>query len=33
VIGETPNLSARLQALADPGSMVIAPSTRRLTSR
>jgi class 3 adenylate cyclase len=31
VIGETPNLAARLQALADPGSVVIAPSTRRLT--
>jgi class 3 adenylate cyclase/tetratricopeptide (TPR) repeat protein len=31
VVGETPNLAARLQALADPGSVVIAPSTRRLT--
>jgi hypothetical protein len=30
VVGETPNLAARLQALAEPGSMVIAPSTRRL---
>ncbi len=31
VVGETPNLAARLQAMADPGSVVIAPSTRRLT--
>jgi hypothetical protein len=31
VIGETPNLAARLQQMADPGSVVIAPSTRRLT--
>jgi class 3 adenylate cyclase/tetratricopeptide (TPR) repeat protein len=31
VIGETPNLAARLQALAEPGTVVIAPSTRRLT--
>src|SRR5262249_4290165 len=31
VVGETPNLAARLQALADPGSVVIAPGTRRLT--
>jgi class 3 adenylate cyclase len=30
VVGETPNLAARLQALADPGSLVIAPSTRHL---
>ncbi|MBV8612952.1 MAG: AAA family ATPase, partial [Acetobacteraceae bacterium] len=30
VIGETPNLAARLQALAEPGSVVIAASTRRL---
>ncbi len=30
VVGETPNLAARLQALADPGSVVIAPATRRL---
>jgi class 3 adenylate cyclase/predicted ATPase len=29
VIGETPNLAARLQALAEPGTVVIAPSTRR----
>jgi class 3 adenylate cyclase/predicted ATPase len=31
VVGETPNLAARLQALAQPGQVVIAPSTRRLT--
>jgi class 3 adenylate cyclase/tetratricopeptide (TPR) repeat protein len=31
VVGETPNLAARLQALADPGTVVIGPSTRRLT--
>src|SRR5262245_4320711 len=31
VVGETPNLAARLQALAAPGMVVIAPSTRRLT--
>jgi class 3 adenylate cyclase len=31
VVGETPNLAARLQALAEPGVVVIAPSTRRLT--
>ncbi len=30
VIGETPNLAARLQALAEPGSVVIGPETRRL---
>ena len=30
VIGQTPNLAARLQALAIPGSVVIAESTRRL---
>src|SRR6516164_7309142 len=29
VIGETPNLAARLQALAQPGMLVIAASTRR----
>jgi class 3 adenylate cyclase len=32
VVGETPNLAARLQSLAEPGQVVIAPSTRRLTS-
>ena len=31
VVGETPNLAARLQALADPGAVVIASSTRGLT--
>jgi class 3 adenylate cyclase len=30
VIGETPNLAARLQALAEPGGVLIAESTRRL---
>ena len=30
VVGETPNLAARLQALAEPGSIVIAEATRRL---
>jgi class 3 adenylate cyclase/tetratricopeptide (TPR) repeat protein len=30
VVGDTPNLAARLQGLAEPGSMVIAASTRRL---
>ena len=30
VIGETPNLAARLQALAEPGSVVIAEATQRL---
>jgi class 3 adenylate cyclase len=29
-VGETPNLAARLQSLADPGGVVIAASTRRL---
>jgi hypothetical protein len=33
VVGETPNLAARLQALAEPGAAVIATSTRRLTGR
>jgi len=32
VVGDTPNLAARLQSLAEPGQVVIAPSTRRLTS-
>src|SRR5262249_19045266 len=31
VVGETPNLAARLQALAEPGAVVIASSTRQLT--
>jgi class 3 adenylate cyclase len=30
VVGETPNLAARLQALAEPGAVVIAGGTRRL---
>jgi class 3 adenylate cyclase/predicted ATPase len=30
VVGETPNLAARLQALAEPGSVVISQATRRL---
>jgi hypothetical protein len=31
VVGETPNLAARLQAAAEPGTVVIAAATRRLT--
>ena len=31
VVGETPNLAARLQTLAEPGTVAIAASTRRLT--
>src|ERR1700738_2085199 len=31
VVGETPNLAARLQALAEPGAVVISSSTRGLT--
>ena len=30
IIGETPNIAARLQALAEPDTIVIAESTRRL---
>jgi predicted ATPase len=30
VVGETPNLAARLQALAEPGTVVVAQSTRTL---
>jgi class 3 adenylate cyclase/predicted ATPase len=30
VIGETPNLAARLQALAEPGTVIVAAGTRRL---
>jgi class 3 adenylate cyclase len=30
VVGETPNLAARLQALAEPGAVLIAADTRRL---
>jgi class 3 adenylate cyclase/predicted ATPase len=33
VVGETPNLSARLQALADANAVVIADGTRRLLGR
>ena len=33
VVGDTPNLAARLQALAEPGSVVIAESTKRLLGR
>jgi predicted ATPase/class 3 adenylate cyclase len=33
VVGDTPNLAARLQQLAAPGGIVIAPSTRRLVGR
>jgi len=31
VVGDTPNLAARLQSLAEPDTVVIAASTRRLT--
>ena len=31
IVGETPNLAARLQALAEPQTVLIADSTRRLT--
>ena len=30
VLGETPNLAARLQALAEPGAVVVGPTTRAL---
>src|SRR5215469_3986218 len=30
-IGETPNLAARLQTLAEPGTILICPNTRQLT--
>jgi class 3 adenylate cyclase/tetratricopeptide (TPR) repeat protein len=30
VVGDTPNLAARLQGLAEPGTIVVAASTRRL---
>jgi class 3 adenylate cyclase len=33
VVGETPNLAARLQALAAPGTLVIAEATRRQIGR
>src|SRR5262245_6351957 len=32
VVGETPNLAARLQSLGEPGNVVICSNTRRLTS-
>jgi class 3 adenylate cyclase/pimeloyl-ACP methyl ester carboxylesterase len=32
VVGDTPNLAARLQALAEPGAVVIAATSRRLVS-
>ena len=32
VVGDTPNLAARLQALAEPGQIVISQDTRRLTA-
>jgi predicted ATPase len=31
VVGETPNLAARLQGIAEPGTVLICASTRRLT--
>src|SRR5262249_54581163 len=31
IVGDTPNMAARLQALAEPGKVVIAEGTRRLT--
>src|SRR5207244_8298544 len=31
VVGETPNLAARPPALAEPGTVVMGPRTRRLT--
>ena len=30
MVGETPNLAARLQGIAEPNSVVIAESTRKL---
>jgi len=30
IVGETPNLAARLQALAEPNTIVISPTTRQL---
>ena len=32
VVGDTPNLAARLQALADPDCVLVGPTTHRLTS-
>ena len=31
IVGETPNLAARLQTLAEPGAVMICPTTRQLT--
>src|SRR6516164_5904089 len=31
IVGETPNLAARLQTLAEPGTVLICPSTRQVT--
>ena len=31
VVGDTPNLASRLQSLAEPGSVLVGPSTHRLT--
>src|SRR5215467_13550051 len=31
IVGETPNLAARLQTLAEPGTVLICPQTRQLT--
>jgi class 3 adenylate cyclase len=33
VVGETPNLAARLQSLAQPNTLVISPATQRLTAK
>ena len=32
VVGDTPNLAARLQSLADPGCVIVGPTTHQLTS-
>lgn len=32
VVGETPNLAARLQALAEPGQIILSGATRRLVA-
>ena len=32
VVGETPNLAARLQALAEPGAVIVAEATQRLVA-
>ena len=33
IVGETPNLAARLQGVAEPNSVVIAESTRKLAGQ